>query len=423
MSARLVVGTQWGDEGKAKFIDYFSNDIDIIVRYQGGANAGHTVEVGGEKYVFHLVPSGVLYPDTVCVLGNGVVLDPKAFVEELDYLKERGIDAERRIVLSDACHIVLPHHQMIDAAREQQAGAGKIGTTKRGIGVCYGDKVTRIGLRMGDLLNETRLRDRLEQLLDAKNRELRDVHGMEEVRVDDVFDWLRDFGDRTRDLVRNTSLYLNRELAAGKMVLLEGAQGTALDIDFGTYPYVTSSNTTTGGALAGSGIGFQFLKESIGICKAYVTRVGEGPFPTEVHDAEGELMRKRGNEFGATTGRPRRCGWFDVELLRHAARVNGLTGLALTKIDVLAGYDEIRIGVGYKRDGERLDAFPTDGRFEGLEVEYETMAGWKSDITKARKLSDLPAPCRLYIDRLVELTRVPVQFISVGPGRDDTIVC
>ncbi|MCB1307598.1 MAG: adenylosuccinate synthase [Leptospiraceae bacterium] len=420
MSAKLVVGTQWGDEGKAKIIDYLSGEIDYIVRYQGGANAGHTVKVKDETYIFHLIPSGILYPDAICVIGNGVVLDPTAFESELDSLKERGIDAFHRVMLSETCHIVLPLHRTIDEAREAQAAGKKIGTTKRGIGVSYGDKVTRIGLRLGDLLETGYLKERLGHILEIKNAEITRIHGLEKIEFNELYESLLAFGDRVRPIVKNTSFELNRALGRGKSVLLEGAQGTGLDIDFGTYPYVTSSNTTTGGAIAGSGISFQYLKDVIGICKAYVTRVGEGPFPTEIHGEAGEHLRKLGHEFGATTGRPRRCGWFDTELIRHAARVNGLTGIALTKLDVLSGYDEIQIGVAYKRNGERLDAFP--GMLENVEVEYESMPGWKQDISAARSLSDLPAPCRAYIERLQELSGVPISFVSVGPGRDDTIV-
>jgi adenylosuccinate synthase len=422
MTAKLVVGTQWGDEGKAKIIDYLSSQIDYIVRYQGGANAGHTVSVNDETYIFHLIPSGILYPDTTCVIANGVALDPISFMEEVAYLKERGIDVFERTLLSDSCHIVLPLHRAIDAARETAAGDKQIGTTKRGIGVCYGDKVMRIGLRLGDLLNENRLRESLSHFLDVKNRVLANMYSEPVVDFEPLFKSLLEFGEKVRPIVRNTSLELNGALKAGKSILLEGAQGTGLDIDFGTYPYVTSSNPTTGGAIAGSGISFQHLNEVIGIAKAYVTRVGEGPFPTELHGDEAEELRKLGREFGATTGRPRRCGWFDVELLRHAARVNGLTGIALTKIDILAHYDEIKIGIAYKRDGERLPAFPTDGNLDSIEVEYETMPGWKEDISKARKLTDLPKHCRQYIDRLEELVEVPMKFISVGPGRKDTIV-
>ena len=421
MSAKLVVGTQWGDEGKAKVIDFLSGEIDLVVRYQGGANAGHTVEAEGQTYVFHLIPSGILYPNVVCVIGNGVVLDPAAFNEEKEALRKRNIEAQGRIVISDACHLLLPLHRQIDSAREAQLGGKKIGTTKRGIGICYADKMMRVGLRMGDLFHEPKLRERLGHILEIKNHEIKAVYGLSPVEFNPLFEELLEFGSNNKPYVRNTSVYLNKELAAGRTVLLEGAQGTALDVDFGTYPFVTSSNTTTGGAIAGSGISFQHLKEVIGICKAYVSRVGEGPFPTELHGNEGDHLRKLGNEFGATTGRPRRCGWFDAPLVRHAARVNGLTGLALTKIDILSAYDTIHIGSGYRLDGETIDEFPSS-RLEDVEVVYESMPGWKDDISGARHLSDLPKNCRAYIDRLTELSGVPVSLVSVGPGREDTIV-
>jgi len=421
MGARLVVGTQWGDEGKAKVIDYLSDGVDVIARYQGGANAGHTVEVDGETYIFHLIPSGILYPNTVCVLGNGVALDPWAFQEELDDLKERGIDPMDRLVISDACHVIMPLHRILDGLWENKKGDNKIGTTKRGIGICYADKMMRIGLRMGEMINEAKLKERLPQILEIKNRELKDLHGEPGIEFEPLFQELMAHGDKLKKAVRNTSVFLNNELKSGKTVLLEGAQGTALDIDFGTYPYVTSSNTTTGGAITGSGISFQHLERVTGICKAYVTRVGEGPFPSELFGEEGEKLRSLGKEYGATTGRPRRCGWFDSELVRHAARVNGLTDLALTKLDILSDYDEIHIGTGYELDGQAIEEFPSC-RLEETKVTYETMPGWKEDISKARSLSDLPAKCRAYVDRLVELTGVPVSIISVGPGRKDTIL-
>ncbi len=421
MSAALVVGTQWGDEGKAKVIDYLSSKIDYIVRYQGGANAGHTVVVEGETYIFHLIPSGILYPNAICVIGNGVVLDPIAFREEVQALNKRHIDARERVVISDACHLVLPWHKLIDEHRENAAGEKKIGTTKRGIGICYGDKTMRIGLRVGDVLDPSRLRPRLEHILEIKNHELKNLYGLPQVAFNELYEMLLGFGNEIRGMVKNTSLLLNENLALGKTVLLEGAQGTGLDIDFGTYPYVTSSTTTTGGAIAGSGIDFRYLKTVTGISKAYVSRVGEGPFPTELFGEDGEKLRKLGHEYGATTGRPRRCGWFDVELVRHAARVNGLTEIALTKIDVLSAYDTIKIGVGYKRGGERLPAFPTDGYLDGVEVIYEEMPGWKKEIGHVLDYSHLPPECCRYIRRLEELIGVPIKVVSVGPGREHTI--
>lgn len=422
MSATLVVGTQWGDEGKAKVIDYLSEKIDIIARYQGGANAGHTVKVGDETYIFHLIPSGILYPSTVCVIGNGVVLDPNAFREELDYLTKRNIAGLDRIIISDACHLVLPLHRQIDAAREKAAESkgNSIGTTKRGIGMCYADKIMRIGLRLGDLYQPD-AKDRVKRLIDVKNQELNALYGLDPADFNTVYGELEKFAEEVRPCVRNTSYYLNEELKQGKRLLLEGAQGTALDIDFGTYPYVTSSNPTTGGALCGTGISFQHLEEVYGICKAYVTRVGEGPFPTELHGEEAEKLREIGHEFGATTGRPRRCGWFDTELAKHAARVNGLTALVLTKIDVLSAYDRIPLAVGYEIDGQKQESFPSSG-LERSKPVYEYHDGWKTDITGARRYNDLPQACRNYIERIEEVTGVQVKVISVGPEREQTII-
>ncbi len=419
MTAHLVVGTQWGDEGKAKVIDFLSNRMDIIVRYQGGANAGHTVKVKDNTYIFHLIPSGILYPDTVCVIGNGVVLDPESFAGEMDYLSSRGIDTSR-VLLSDSAHIVLPLHKLIDEKRENLAGGSKIGTTKRGIGMTYADKMMRAGLRAGDLTDYSVLEARLSHILEMKNKELRDLYHIDTVELNPLVDSLAAFGEKYRNIIINTSYYLNNELKKGKNVLLEGAQGTGLDIDFGTYPYVTSSNTTTGGAITGSGISFQYLKEVTGIVKAYVSRVGEGPFPTELHGATGDKLRELGHEYGATTGRPRRCGWFDAELVRHAARVNGLTGLALTKIDILSHYDEIPVAVGYKSGGRQLDCFPARG-LESAEPVYEYLPGWKTDISGITRKEDLPSEARRYIARIEELTEVPVTIVSVGPGREATI--
>jgi len=420
MSAKLIVGTQWGDEGKAKIIDYLSGQINIVVRYQGGANAGHTVKVAGKKYVFHLIPSGILYQDVSCVIGNGVVLDPQAFQQEIEELRKENIETEGRILISDCAHILLDYHRTIDEHRESSAGDQKIGTTKRGIGSCYADRVNRIGIRAGDLLDEHTLSQRLEHVLEIKNRELENIYGQPCCEHSRLLDGLLAFANRFRKNIINTSFYLNEALKSGKSVLLEGAQGTMLDIDFGTYPYVTSSNPTTGGAISGSGIDFRYLDQVIGIAKAYVTRVGEGPFPTELNEAQAAELRELGGEYGATTGRPRRCGWFDVEVVRHAARVNGLTAVALTKIDVLSAYDQIPVAVGYKSKGERLPALPSAG-LRNIEVDYEYLPGWKTDISQARSLADLPRECRSYIDKLVEWTGVPVSIVSVGPGREATI--
>ena len=422
MSATLVLGTQWGDEGKAKFIDYFSNKIDIIARFQGGANAGHTVKVGDNTYIFHLIPSGILYPNSTCVLGNGVVIDPQALLAEIKMLEEKKIpNIRKRLIISSRSHVVLPIHKELDRASEEVSGANKIGTTLRGIGFCYGDKIMRNGIRIVDLLNPNNLEERVKMVLESQNQILEKIYGIKAISSLPVLDMLKEFSECIAPMIKDTSIYLNQELKNGKNLLLEGAQGTGLDIDFGTYPYVTSSNTTTGGAISGSGVSFQHIKEVVGICKAYVTRVGEGPFPTELFGEEGEKLRKVGNEFGATTGRPRRCGYFDVELLRHSARINGLTSIALTKIDVLSNYSELKIGVFYKKNGKKLEGFLSASDNDKIEVEYETLPGWKKDIRSARKMEDLPKECRQYIDRLAELIEVPIKFVSVGPDREDTI--
>ena len=421
MPASLVVGAQWGDEGKAKVIDFVSNDIDIIVRYQGGANAGHTVIVDGKKYVFHLVPSGVIYPNTTCVIGNGVVLDPQSFLSECDDLEKSGFPVYNRIFISDACHLIFPLHQLIDSSREAGANEDqKIGTTKRGIGICYADKMMRVGLRAGDILDDNALQKKLKNFLDVKNSELKKYYGLQEVSYDETLKNLRAFRERAGHLIINTSWYLNEALGKGKKILLEGAQGTGLDIDFGTYPYVTSSNPTTGGALIGTGINFRHITDVIGIVKAYTTRVGEGPFPTELFGEAGEKLRTAGGEFGATTGRPRRCGWFDAEMIRHSVRVNGINTLALTKIDVLSDYDTIPVGIGYELNGQRLNYFPSQN-LENVKVLYKEFPGWKEDISGVTKYSDLPEKCKSYIKGLEELTGVPARIISTGPDRADTI--
>ncbi|MDX1958778.1 MAG: adenylosuccinate synthase [Leptospiraceae bacterium] len=422
MPAELVVGAQWGDEGKAKVIDYLSKDTDIIVRYQGGANAGHTVVVEGKKYVFHLVPSGVIYPKTICVIGNGVVLDPHFFVEECDSLTKEGFPVYDRIFISDACHIILPFHKTIDSALESSALPGeKIGTTKRGIGICYADKMMRTGLRAGDLLDKDTLKVKLKSIVDRKNTVLRKLYEVEEVSFDELYSSLVDISKRIGKLIINTPYYLNEELKKGKHILLEGAQGTGLDVDFGTYPYVTSSNSTSGGALTGSGVGHHYLEKVYGISKAYATRVGEGPFPTEVFGEEAEKMRTLGHEFGATTGRPRRCGWFDVEMIKHAIRVNGMKCLVLTKIDILSHYDSIPVGIGYELNGKKLDYLPSSG-LEKVKVIYETLPGWKTDIAGVGDFSKLPKACVEYIEFLESRIGVPIAIISTGPDRNNTIV-
>ncbi|MCB1140597.1 MAG: adenylosuccinate synthase [Leptospiraceae bacterium] len=422
MSADLVVGAQWGDEGKAKVIDYLSKDTDLIVRYQGGANAGHTVVVDGKKYVFHLIPSGIIYPNTICVIGNGVVLDPDFFLDECDALQKDGFDVIGKTFISSGSHIILPFHKTIDSLIESQLSEGqKIGTTKRGIGICYADKMMRTGLRAGDLLDKEVLKSKLKHIIDRKNQTLTKLYDTDPVSFDEIYDSLIRFADRVGKIIINTPYYLNNELKKGKHVLLEGAQGTGLDVDFGTYPFVTSSNSTTGGAISGSGISFHYLKNVYGISKAYATRVGEGPFPTEIFGEEAEKMRTLGHEFGATTGRARRCGWFDVEMIKHAIRVNGMTSLVLTKIDILSNYDTIPVGVGYELNGKRLDYLPFSN-FENLKVIYEEMPGWKENISGINSFDDLPSRCKDYINYLEKLIEVPIHIISTGPDRNHTII-
>lgn len=422
MPASLVVGAQWGDEGKAKVIDVLSKDTDIIVRYQGGANAGHTVVVKGKKYVFHLIPSGVIYDDKICVIGNGVVIDPIYFLEEVASIEKEGFDVRGKTFISDSAHLLLPFHKMIDAAREDNSLKGKkIGTTRRGIGICYADKMMRTGIRVGDLLYPDTAREKLRHIITEKNHEMHTLYGLPGVDEKEIWSELMKFMDLWKDRIINTTYYLNEALKDGKRVLLEGAQGTGLDVDFGTYPFVTSSNPTTGGALIGSGVGYHYLEKVIGICKAYITRVGEGPFPTELMGDEGDKLRKLGGEFGATTGRPRRCGWFDVEMMKHAVRVNGMNAIALTKIDVLSTYDSIPVAIGYELDGKRLEYFPSQG-LERVKPIYKEFPGWNSDISGINDFKKLPKNCQDYVNSLRDLVGIPVHILSTGPDREHTIV-
>lgn len=422
MPANLVVGAQWGDEGKAKVIDYLSKDTDIIVRYQGGANAGHTVVVGGKKYIFHLVPSGIIYDNTTCVIGNGVVLDPEYFLKECADLESSGFRVKEKVLISDSCHILLPYHRLIDEARETSSSPErKIGTTKKGIGMCYADKMLRLGLRAGDLLDKSNLKSKLKSILDVKNGELVKYYDLEPVNLNEMYEFLSDFADKMGKNIINTVYFLDHELKAGKRVLLEGAQGTGLDIDFGTYPYVTSSNPTTGGALAGSGVSFRYLKDVIGITKAYATRVGEGPFPSEIIGEGADVLRKLGGEYGSTTGRPRRCGWFDVQMIKHATVVNGINSLVLTKIDVLSHYDSIPVVTGYELKGKKLDHFPSQG-LEDVKPVFSDFKGWKENISGINSFAKLPEKCQAYIKALQELVNTKIGIVSTGPDREDTIV-
>jgi adenylosuccinate synthase len=424
MSTVIVVGVQWGDEGKGKIVDILARDADVVVRFQGGNNAGHTLVVGTEKTVLHLIPSGVLNPGKICVIGNGVVVDPAVLVEELTALRARGyLTDDACLKISEEAHLILPYHKAIDLARERLRGKGKVGTTGRGIGPTYEDKIARTGIRVVDLLDEAVFREKLTRNLEEKNIYLRAMLGEEGLDFTEIYDAFRSYADRLRPYVTDTAHYLFDAIARGQSILFEGAQGTMLDVDHGTYPYVTSSNTVAGAVCAGAGVGPGSFQSVVGICKAYTTRVGNGPFPTELHDALGERLRESGDEFGATTGRPRRCGWFDAVLVRQAARLNGLTGIALTKLDVLTGIDPLRICTGYRVDGTRYDRVPASTRLlERAAPEYEEMPGWSETLCSARTLGALPTNARRYVERLQDLTGTPFTMISVGAARDEIII-
>ncbi|MFO7534149.1 MAG: adenylosuccinate synthase [Kiritimatiellia bacterium] len=412
MPNTVLIGAQWGDEGKGKVVDVLSRDADVVVRYQGGSNAGHTIEIGPERYVLHLIPSGVLYPDKWCVIGNGLVVDPMELVKEMRELGARGIRLDGRFFVSDRAHAVLPLHRRQDAAREGRAAVGaKIGTTQRGIGPAYADKAHRAGIRLGDLTEkgwEDRLRARADEMPDAAAVEamIRDLAAAAAVLKPHITD---------------TTTLLYDAWKAGKTILFEGAQGTLLDIDHGTYPFVTSSNSTAGGASTGTGLPPKALERVVGVIKAYTTRVGEGPFPTELLDAEGEGLRKRGREFGATTGRPRRCGWFDAVIGRYSARVNGADFWAITKLDVLDACDTIKVCVAYECQGRRYEAMPADARvLAQCKPVYVDYPGWKSDTSCVNRYEDLPEKAKHYVSELCRLTGVPLGILSVGPRREST---
>ena len=420
MSTTILIGAQWGDEGKGKIIDVLTERADWVVRAQGGNNAGHTVEVGNERFVLHLVPSGILHGDKKCVIGNGVVLDPAGLLEEIRGIASRGIAVEGRLFVSDRAHLVLPCHRRLDARGEAlKSASGKIGTTLRGIGPAYGDKMARTGLRAGDLLDPA-FPDLLRERVEAHNRTL-SFWGGEPLDPDAVLAGIQEAIPVLAPLVCDTLPLLHGALQRGERILFEGAQGVMLDIDFGTYPYVTSSNATAGGACTGSGIPPNRIDRVVGVLKAYTTRVGEGPFPTELFDADGETLRAAGREFGATTGRPRRCGWFDAVVARHAAMTCGVDEWALTKMDVLDGFDRIKLCVAYELDGLRIDTFPANIRAAArCKPIYEEMPGWKTPTGAVRRFADLPPAAQAYLRRIETLTNVPVRLLSLGPRRDQT---
>ena len=423
MTTLVAVGAQWGDEGKGKLVDWLAPSADLVVRFHGGNNAGHTLVVDGEKTVLHVVPAGILNPDTVNLIGPGVVVDPEILLGELDVLRARGVLRDPgRVRVSGRAHVVLEWHAALDKAREERAKGRAIGTTGRGIGPAYEDKVARRGIRVADLLDPAPLRDAIARLVEQKNFELVDYYHWKPVDGEAVFERAVEWGRRLAPYVDHTGRILMRALREGRSVLFEGAQGTFLDIDHGTYPYVTSSNCVAGAVCAGAGIGPTRIDRVLGITKAYTTRVGGGPFPTELDDEQGEELRRLGAEFGATTGRPRRCGWLDAVMLREAAAVNGFTALAVNKLDVLSGLAEVKIATAYRIDGKRSEEFPmTLGELERAEPEYESHRGWSEDLREVRRFEDLPRPARDYVARIEDLVGVPIELISVGPDRDETI--
>ncbi|MDT8284079.1 MAG: adenylosuccinate synthase [Thermovirgaceae bacterium] len=421
--AEAIIGAQWGDEGKGRVVDALASRVDVVVRYQGGANAGHTVIVDGQKYIFHLLPSGMLYPGKTCVIGNGVVVDPRQLLDELKELQDRGRD-RARLVISGAAHVVMPYHKILDGMEERLRGRGrKIGTTQRGIGPCYMDKINRCGIRVEDLLCEDLLREKLSFNLEVKNMHLTRIYGEAPLAFGDVFDQARTWGEQLAPYVGDGSLTISNAIESGSNVLLEGAQGTLLDLDHGTYPYVTSSSPVAGGGCVGAGLGPSIISRVTGVVKSYCTRVGEGPFPTEDTGEYGETLRARGAEFGATTGRPRRCGWLDLVALKYAVRVNGMHAMALTKLDVLSGFDKIPVCVAYSCDGKETEHFNGNLAFlESVQPIYKNLEGWKKDLGKCRSFEDLPAAAQDYVRFIENETGVPVVLIGVGPGREQSII-
>jgi len=420
--AIVLLGAQWGDEGKGKATDILGDKVKYVVRYQGGNNAGHTVVIGDQKYALHLLPSGILTPTCIPVIGNGVVIDPAVLLEEIRGLNERGVDTSN-LKISTNAHLITPYHRTIDKVSERFLGKAKIGTTGRGIGPAYADKINRIGIRVQDLFDPSILRQKIEGALKDKNQVLVKVFNRKGLEIDEILKEYLEYAEILRPYVTDTSLLLNQALERGENILLEGSQGTLLDVDHGTYPFVTSSNPTAGGASTGSGIGPTKISRVIGIVKAYTTRVGSGPFPTELFDEDGEKLRSIGGEVGVTTGRARRCGWYDAPIARYAVRINGLTDFFLTKLDVLTGWEKIPVCVAYEIDGRRVEELPaSQSDFHHAKPIYEYLPGWSEDISKARKLSDLPIDAQGYIKFLEKVSGSPISAIGVGPGREETIL-
>lgn len=423
MSAFIVLGAQWGDEGKGKMTDYLAEGADVVARSQGGNNAGHTVEVGDKQYKLHLIPSGILYNDKLNIIGNGVVLDPKSLFEEIDYLNKLGVEVTpEKLVISDRAHLIMPYHRALDGASEKLRGKKDIGTTGKGIGPCYTDKAERSGLRVCDLMHPEVFKEKLKANLEIKNAILTKVYGIEGFDYEEMCKEYLAYGEKMKAYVKDTSVIVYNEIKKGKSVLFEGAQGNLLDIDYGTYPYVTSSNTIGGGVCPGLGIGPNMINSAVGIAKAYTTRVGKGPFPTELFDEMGNRIREAGHEYGVTTGRARRCGWLDVVILKQAARVSGLTSFAITKIDTLAGIDKVKMCVGYDFNGKVIDYIPAS--LEDLALckpIYEEFEGWGEEIAEVRSYDKLPENAKKYLKRIEELTDTKISIVSVGAKRDQTI--
>ena len=422
MSVRIIIGAQWGDEGKGKIVDLLSHKTDVVARYQGGANAGHTLQFDGKTHILHLIPSGIFHDNTTCVIGNGVVIDPFKLLDEMALVQGYGIDVSKRLLVSETAHVILPYHKSLDKVGETALGQQKIGTTGRGIGPAYVHKIARVGIRMMDLLDQEVLRRKMEVNLTEINTRLASYHA-EQLELDPMYRQLLEAAEKLRPIVANTTHFMHEALEGGKRILLEGAQGALLDVDHGTYPFVTSSSPTAGGACIGSSLPPTAITHVMGITKAYCTRVGNGPFPTELHDESGDALRDAGREFGSTTGRPRRCGWLDLVALKYAARINGINELAITKLDVLDGFDTIRACTSYKIDGKETRVFPLGlNDLEQLEPVYTEYPGWKGSTREAGSYEALPAETRSYLQAISEYLNIPVRIVSTGPGRTETLV-
>ncbi|GGF94051.1 adenylosuccinate synthase [Paenibacillus abyssi] len=420
MSTVVVVGTQWGDEGKGKITDYLADGADVVARYQGGNNAGHTILIGNKKYKLTMIPSGIFNDDKLCVIGNGMVINPAALIEEIQYIHDNGFSSSN-LKISDRAHVIMPYHMVLDGLEEDRKGDNKIGTTRKGIGPCYMDKAARSGIRIADLMDAEEFEMKVRHLVAEKNHVIQQVYGGEPVDADTIIREYLGYAEKLRPYVTDTSVVLNDAIDSGKKVLFEGAQGVMLDIDQGTYPFVTSSNPTAGGVCIGSGVGPSKIEQVIGVAKAYTTRVGDGPFPTELHDETGSWIREKGHEYGTVTGRPRRVGWFDSVVVRHARRVSGITGLSLNSLDVLTGLETVKICTGYKYRGEVIEHYPASLKMLAeCEAVYEEMPGWSEDITGVKTLEDLPETTRRYVARVSELTGIPIAIFSVGRNREQT---